>query len=106
MAIFIGAEGMALVGNLRNFVGSVQSISILGLYKGVVKYIAQHKKDTSQLSKILSTVFYLGFIATMLVSFIIYFKADYINDVIFKAYYNYSYVLKILAIVISTLCSL
>lgn len=98
MAIFIGAEGMALVGNLRNFVGSVQSISILGLYKGVVKYIAQHKKDTSQLSKILSTVFYLGFIATMLVSFIIYFKADYINDVIFKAYYNYSYVLKILAL--------
>ena len=32
MAIFIGAEGMALVGNLRNFVGSVQSISILGHY--------------------------------------------------------------------------
>lgn len=98
MAIFIGAEGMALVGNLRNFVGSVQSISILGLYKGVVKYIAQHKHDRTKLSKILSTVFYLGFISTLLLSFLIYYNAEYINDFIFKAYNNYTYIIKILAL--------
>ena len=98
MAIFIGAEGMALVGNLRNFVGSVQSISILGLYNGVVKYIAQHKKDKNQLSKILSTVFYLGFIATMLVSFVVYYNAESINDYIFFEYNNYTYIIKIFAL--------
>jgi len=98
MAIFIGAEGMALVGNLRNFVGSVQSISILGLYKGVVKYIAQHKRDRTQLSKILSTVFYLGFISTFVLSFLIYYNAEYINDTVFKAYNNYTYIIKILAL--------
>ena len=98
MAIFIGAEGMALVGNLRNFVGSVQSVSILGLYKGVVKYIAQHKHDRTKLSKILSTVFYLGFISTLLLSFLIYYNAEYINDFIFKAYNNYTYIIKILAL--------
>jgi len=100
IAIFIGSEGMALVGNLRNFVGSIQSISILGLYKGVVKYIAQFKKDTVQLSKILSTVFYLGFISTILMSFLVYFKADYINDLIFKEYNNYAYIIQIFAIAI------
>lgn len=98
MAIFIGAEGMALVGNLRNFVGSVQSISILGLYKGVVKYIAQHKRDRTQLSKILSTVFYLGFISTFVLSFLIYYNAEYVNDTVFKAYNNYTYIIKILAL--------
>lgn len=98
MAIFIGAEGMALVGNLRNFVGSVQSISILGLYKGVVKYIAQHKRDRTELSKILSTVFYLGFISTFVLSFLIYYNAEYINDTVFKAYNNYTYIIKILAL--------
>ncbi|RAJ13407.1 O-antigen translocase [Olleya aquimaris] len=98
IALFVGSEGMALVGNLRNFVGSVQSISILGLYKGVVRYIAQFKNDTLQLSKTLSTVFYLGFTATMLMSFLVYFNADYINDLIFKEYNNYAYVIKIFAI--------
>lgn len=98
MAIFIGAEGMALVGNLRNFVGSVQSISILGLYKGVVKYIAQHKRDRAELSKILSTVFYLGFISTFVLSFLIYYNAEYVNDTVFKAYNNYTYIIKILAL--------
>lgn len=98
MAIFIGAEGMALVGNLRNFVGSVQSISILGLYKGVVKYIAQHKRDRIQLSRVLSTVFYLGFISTFVLSFLIYYNAEYINDTVFKAYNNYTYIIKILAL--------
>ena len=98
MAIFIGAEGMALVGNLRNFVGSVQSISILGLYKGVVKYIAQHKRDRTQLSRVLSTVFYLGFISTFVLSFLIYYNAEYVNDTVFKAYNNYTYIIKILAL--------
>ena len=39
IALFVGAEGLALIGNLRDFVKSVQSISILGLYNGVVKYL-------------------------------------------------------------------
>ncbi len=98
IALFVGAEGMALVGNLRNFVGSVQSFSILGLYKGVVKYIAEFKNNVKELTKILSTVFYLGFIATMFVSIVVYFKADYINNLIFKEFNNYAYVIRIFAI--------
>lgn len=98
IAIFVGSEGMALVGNLRNFLSSAQSLSILGLYNGVVKYIAEFKKNTVELSKTISTVFYLGFIATTLVSFVCYFKADYINDIIFKDYNDYAYVIKIMAL--------
>ena len=41
IAHFIGAEGLALIGNLRNFIYSVQSLATLGLYNGVVKYIAE-----------------------------------------------------------------
>ena len=39
IAIFIGAEGLALIGNLSNFLKAVQSFSVLGFYKGIVKYI-------------------------------------------------------------------
>jgi O-antigen/teichoic acid export membrane protein len=39
IAIFIGAEGLALIGNLRNFLTAVQSFATVGLYNGVVKCI-------------------------------------------------------------------
>lgn len=100
IAIFIGAEGLALIGNLRNFVSSFQTISILGFYNGAVKYFAEFKDNTVKLSKALSTVFYLGFIATILVSFFCYFNAQSINDIIFPTYNNYPYVIKIFAIVL------
>ena len=68
IAYFIGAEGMALVGNLRDFLRFAQSFSILGLYNGVVKYIAEFKDNTKELSKTISTVFYLGFISSFIIS--------------------------------------
>ncbi|MCB0465287.1 MAG: O-antigen translocase [Aequorivita sp.] len=97
IAIFVGAEGMALIGNMRNFLSSMQSISILGLYNGVVKYVSEFKNDTKELGKTLSTAFYAGFIATILVSFICYFNAERINDYLFSARYHYGYIIKILA---------
>lgn len=100
IAIFVGAEGLALVGNLRNFVSSAQSFSILGLYNGVVKYIAQNKENRLELSKTLSTAFYLGFIATSVICIFIYYNASFINDTIFHEYNDYAYVIKIFAIVL------
>ncbi|WP_406683345.1 O-antigen translocase [Seonamhaeicola sp. MEBiC1930] len=100
IAVFIGAEGMAVIGNLRNFVSSFQSISILGFYKGVVKYISRFKDDVSELSKTISTVFYSGFIATILVSVFCYFNAEAINNVIFPNYNNYTLVIRVFAIVL------
>lgn len=100
IAVIIGAEGLALVGNLRNFVASVQTFATLGFYKGVVKYVNDFKEDLVKLSKTLSTVYYTGFIMTILVSFLCYFKAEAINDLIFPTYNDYEYVIKIFAIVL------
>lgn len=100
IAIFVGAEGLALVGNLRNFVSSAQSFSILGLYNGVVKYIAQNKKNEKELSKTISTAYYLGFIATVIVCTLTYYNAEFINDYIFHDYNDYAYVIRVFAIVL------
>lgn len=100
IAIFIGAEGMALIGNLRNFTKAFQTIAILGMYEGAVKHISEFKEDVVQLSKTLSSIFYVGFIATILISIYCYFEADLINDIIFPKYNNYAYVIRIFAIVL------
>jgi O-antigen/teichoic acid export membrane protein len=70
IAIFIGPTGLALIGNLQNFVSSFQNIAILGFYNGAVKYISDFKDDAVALSKTISTLFYVGFTATILVSFL------------------------------------
>lgn len=100
IALFIGPTGLALIGNLRNFVSATQTFAILGFYNGMVKYVAKFKEDAINLSKTLSTVFYAGFISTILVSFFCYFKADLINATIFPSYNNYAYVIKVFAIVL------
>ena len=100
IAVFIGAEGLALIGNLRNFVGSFQTIATLGFYKGVVKYVSEFKEDTVKLGQTLSTVYYAGFVSTIIVSFFCYFNAEWINDVIFPTYNNYAHVIRIFAIVL------
>ena len=100
IAVFIGAEGLALIGNLRNFVSSFQTIAILGFYNGVVKYVSEFKENAIELSKTLSTVFYVGFVSTILVSFFCYFNAENINSIIFPSYSSYAYVIKVFAIVL------
>lgn len=98
IAIFIGPEGMALIGNLRNFVNSIQSFAILGLYNGVVKYVAEFRSNSAQFGKLISTVYYTGFIATTIVCIFVYYNAEYINSIVFLTYNNYTYVFKILAL--------
>jgi len=100
IAIYIGPPGMALIGNLRNFMSALQSLSISGLYKGVVSLISQCKDDVLKLTKLLSTVFYFGFFSSVLLAFLCYYNAAFINDIIFSSSYRYTYIIKILAIVL------
>ncbi|MCK0124465.1 O-antigen translocase [Gelidibacter sp. F2691] len=98
IAVFIGVEGMALIGNLRNFLGAIQTFSILGFYNGFVKTIAEFKNDALKLSQTLSTAYYLGFASTVTIAFLSYYNADAINVFLFSTHYNYAYVIKIMAV--------
>jgi len=98
IAVFIGVEGMALIGNLRNFLGAIQTFSILGFYNGFVKTIAKYKNDGLKLSQTLSTAYYLGFASTVTVAFCSYYNADIINEFLFSTQYNYAYIIKIMAV--------
>ena len=98
IAVFIGVEGMALIGNLRNFLSIIQTFSILGFYNGLVKSISEVKNDAFELSKTLSTAFYLGFFATILLAFYSYYNSEFINNFLFSVNYNYAYVIRIMAL--------
>jgi O-antigen/teichoic acid export membrane protein len=98
LAVFVGPTGMALVGNLRNFISSLEGISTLGFQNGIVKYVAENKDDNHQLKKIISTVFISLLFVGLFLSGFLYFFAVYWNHKIFGNNYEYAIVFKALAL--------
>lgn len=98
LAIFVGPNGMALVGNLRNFLTSVESVSTLGFQNGIVKYVAENENDTEELKKLFSTLFFSLIAITLVLSGVLFFFANYWNSTVFDHKFEYSYVFKALAI--------
>lgn len=98
LAVFVGPSGMALLGNLRNFSSSLESISTLGFTNGIVKYIAEGKGDKSQLQKIISTAFFSLFAVAVVLSVVLYFFAGHWNNQIFGGNFEYEIVFKVIAL--------
>ena len=98
IAVFIGPTGMALVGNLRNFITSVENIGTLGFQNGVVKYVAEYEKEELKLKKLLSTIVICLIVATILLSGFLFFFAHYLNNEIFGGSYQFRVIFKAFAI--------
>ncbi len=97
-AIFVGPSGLAILGNLRNFLTSAESIATLGFQNGIVKYIAENKLNPLELKKIVSTVFFSFLIICCISSCTLFFLANYWTHVIFDENTSYSFIFKALAI--------
>ena len=97
LAVFIGPSGMALVGNLRNFLTSLESISTLGFQTGIVKYVAENKKNDEELQKIIATVFISLIVIVFFLSSVLYFFADFWNAKIFGFHFDYAVIFKALS---------
>ena len=100
LAIFIGAEGIAIVGNLKNIVLFFEQFSILGTSNGLVKYISENKDDKKQLNNLFSTVFVLSALASVVSFIILFFWSSALSDAVFGVNENYSYIFKVLAFLI------
>ncbi len=97
VALVLGTEGMALIGNLRNALTTVQSASTLGMYNGIVKYIAEYTKDRTELARMLSTVVCLFMIAVCCVALGLFIGASYWNTLLFGTSYHFESIFKALA---------
>ncbi|RYJ38488.1 Lipopolysaccharide biosynthesis protein WzxE [Flavobacterium anhuiense] len=102
LAVFVGPSGMALVGNLRNFLTSLENISTLGFQNGIVKYTAESEKSRIELQKIISTVFIALIGVAILLSIILFCSASYWNEKIFGDNTEYLIVFKVLSFVLPT----
>lgn len=100
IAIFVGPQGLGAVGSFRDFLSTTQSISSFGLSNGIIKYVAEYKKDRLKLSEALSTAFGMSLIATLVSAIIIFFTASYWNNLIFSDTHNYTKIIKLVSLAI------
>lgn len=98
IAVFVGPAGLAMVGNLRNFITAAESVSTLGFNNGVVKYVAQNSDDSAALKKIIATSFITLVSVAVLLSLILFFLAGFWNQYVFGSQFNYEFVIRALAL--------
>lgn len=98
IAIFLGAPGMALVGNMRNFFSSIETVTTLGFQNGIVKYTAENKDDKIQLKKVISTIFITLLGSSVLFALALFVFSRFWSDQVFGAHNDYDFVITVLAI--------
>jgi len=67
LAFFLGASGMAIMGNLRNALASLDAFSSFGFSNGIVQFVATHKHDKAQIQRFINML--LSFMLLILLLF-------------------------------------
>lgn len=98
IAAYIGAGGLAVVGNFRNFLTPVEAYSTLGMQNGIIKYTAESQKENQKLYAILSTVFFSITGVVIVLSTLLLCFAEHISHLVFETVNdNYGWLFKVLA---------
>ena len=98
-AIFLGPQGIALLGNLRDFQNLISNLASGGLEKATIKYSAEYKNNQVALNSFYSTIIYSSLILLVLVAGFCLVFAETINNSIFQER-DFTYIIQILAVVL------
>lgn len=99
LALFVGANGMAYVGNFRAFLNVLENFSLLGIQNAVVKYVSEFQNDRSKLKSVLATFGLLLLTSSIAISLFLILGADYLSKQIFNHSEIYSFVFYSIAVV-------
>ena len=109
LALFVGANGMAYVGNFRAFLNVVENFSLLGIQNAIIKYVSEYQNDKIKLKSVLATFGLLLLVSSLSISLILIFGANYLSKQLFNHSEMYGFLFYVLAIlfplyVFSTYC--
>lgn len=99
LALFVGANGMAYVGNFRAFLNVLENFSLLGIQNAVVKYVSEYQNDRSKLKSVLATFGLLLLTSSIAISLFLILGADYLSKQIFNHSEIFSFVFYSIAVV-------
>lgn len=98
-AQLVGEAGIYKIGQLQTLIQMLTSITTLGVFNGVVKYVSEHKEDKEQLQKLFSTSFVFVTIGSVLASVTLFAFSGYWSEYLFSSQ-EFVYLIKLVAIIV------
>ncbi|OCL92934.1 O-antigen translocase [Arcobacter porcinus] len=83
VAIYAGPSGLALIGQLKDFVSMLTNISNGAITQGIVKYTAEYQ-TIEQKQKIFSTSIVISLISSFIIAIILFGFSGYLSELILK----------------------
>lgn len=99
LAITVGEAGIASIGQIRNLMAMLTSTTTLGTFNGVVKYVAEYKKDQPELSKLFSTVTIFLLVGSIVSAIVLFIGASYFSAYLFNSQ-EHIYIFRLLAVIV------
>jgi O-antigen/teichoic acid export membrane protein len=99
LAIYTGATGVALFGQLNNAVTVLTILASGGINTGVTKYLAEFGEDKKMQSYVISVAFKITIVCSILIGGIILFGASWLGQFLFNSN-QYDYILVIFSLTI------
>ncbi len=96
---YVGPVGQYKIGQLRSLSQLVMSLSSLGTFSGIVKYVAEYKTDKEQLQKLFSTTFVFTIVGVLVSGISLFLFANTISNYLFASE-DFSYLIKLTAVVV------
>lgn len=94
VASIIGPTGIALIGQLNNFVTIILSLANGGITTGVTTYVAEHANHKENSQAFISNAFRISLISSSVIAVAIIFSADYLSHLILHSS-EYKFVFRI-----------
>ena len=83
LAVYVGPSGLALVGQLKDFVTIITTFSNGAISQGIVKYTAEYE-TIEEKQKVFSTSIIISLVCSTIISVLLFILSDYLSVKILK----------------------
>ena len=80
VAVYLGTNGMFLIGQLKDFLRLGNTIGSFGIENGIVKYVSEYESEKTKLSDIIGTSFKINLASALIFSSLILIFKNQISD--------------------------
>ena len=100
IAVYLGTNGMFLIGQLKDFLKIGNTLGTMGIETGTVKYTSELNKNNTNFKELLSTSFKIHFYSSLIVVLLIFIFYNYVttgfsDEMSLIKNNNYKYILSI-----------
>lgn len=95
----VGKAGYAKIGSLRNLVQILTSVTSLGVFNGIVKYVAEHREDKPELQRLFSTTMVFTIIGSVVSTVVLLLFAEALSLRFFFST-DYAFAIKLVAVIV------